>query len=96
MQWDFAVFDFSDLNIYLLVLLLDQECYRDRVSYSLPSTTYSPSNNVKTSEGQILHGNFSASKSIKGSSATKLYKSVPGETLGISLKTSQNQYIGNM
>nr|XP_022289671.1 uncharacterized protein LOC111101463 [Crassostrea virginica] len=82
---------YNSSNSYLY-----QECYRDRVSYSLPSTTYSPSNIVKTSEGQILHGNFSASKSIKGSSATKLYKSVPGETLGISLKTSQNQYIGNI
>ncbi|XP_078333757.1 uncharacterized protein LOC111101739 isoform X2 [Crassostrea virginica] len=75
---------------------LYQECYRDQVSYSLPSTTYSPSINVETREGNILQGNFSASKSIKESSATKLYTSVPGETLGVSLKTSQNQYIGNI
>nr|XP_022286559.1 uncharacterized protein LOC111099537 isoform X2 [Crassostrea virginica] len=71
-------------------------CYRDRVSYSLPSTTYRPSINVETREGNILQGNFSASKSIKESSATKLYTSVPGETLGVSLKTSQNQCIGNI
>ncbi|XP_022289671.2 uncharacterized protein LOC111101463 [Crassostrea virginica] len=82
---------YSSSNSYLY-----QGCYRDRVSYSLPSTTYSPSINVETREGNILQANFSASKSIKESSATKLYTSVPGETLGISLKTSQNQYIGNI
>ena len=92
----FVICYFSYFDINLLISLLDQGCYRDRVSYSLPSTTYSPSINVETREGNILQGNFPASKSIKESSTTKLYTSVPGETLAVSLKTSQNQYIGNM
>ena len=92
----FVTIDFRYLNIDLLISLLDQECYLDRVSYSLPSATYRPSFNVETSEGQILQGDFSASKSIKESSATKLYTSVPGETVGVSLEISQRQYIGNM
>ena len=92
----FVTIDFRYLNIDLLISLLDQECYLDRVSYSLPSATYRPSFNVETSEGQILQGDFSASKSIKESSATKLYTSVPGEIVGVSLEISQRQYIGNM